>query len=417
MIQENPRMPVHSSNSFMHKSSRQILSALLLPLTAFIAGREASAAPLLQANDRVVIYGDSITEQRLYSRYLQQYIDCRYPELNVKFYNAGWGGDTAPGALNRLERDVLVQNPTVVTLFFGMNDGTYKPLTDEIAARYRTGMDGLLAKLKEKGIRVLVFTPGCVDYDKQAKLRTADYNATLSALGDIGKELAAKYGFAFHDVIHPMLEFQTAQKAGDPAFSMIPDSVHPNPAGHLVMAHLMLEGLGAEPMPALGKIDLATGSGEGLKLAGKSEEVITLEATSPKNLPFWSDPNSANVMRASGFEAFAGTGLTVRGLATGRYRVAIDGAPAGDYDADQLETGVSIPGSFSRTAKRLHDLIEAKENNYFSAWRGVRLPLNDTPGSGVIVEKLMAADDAFDTLIHEVSKPGAKTTITLTALK
>ena len=82
----------------------------------------ARAEPVLKAGDRVVLYGDSITEQRQYTRFIQQYIQCRYPELKVNFYNAGWSGDTAGGGFGRLERDVLLLKPTVVTLFFGMKD-------------------------------------------------------------------------------------------------------------------------------------------------------------------------------------------------------------------------------------------------------------------------------------------------------
>lgn len=63
-----------------------------------------------------MIYGDSITEQRLYSRYVQHYIQCRYPEINIIFFNADWGGDTAAGALKRLERDVLVLKPTLESI-------------------------------------------------------------------------------------------------------------------------------------------------------------------------------------------------------------------------------------------------------------------------------------------------------------
>ena len=88
------------------KTSRSWL--VLAALAMILLPRVGWSALALKADDRIVIYGDSITEQRIYSRYLQQYLYCRYPELKLKFFNAGWGGDTAVGALNRLERDVLV---------------------------------------------------------------------------------------------------------------------------------------------------------------------------------------------------------------------------------------------------------------------------------------------------------------------
>ena len=203
-------------------------------------GSLVHAAPVLKADDRVVIYGDSITEQRLYSRFVQQYIQCRYPELKVKFYNAGWSGDTAGGAFNRLERDVLWLNPTVVTLFFGMNDGSYCPTAEGITSAFKQNEDKIITALKAKGIRVVVYTPGAVDYDRQQKLAACKYNDNLEALGKAALELARQYQLPSADVFHPMVAFQTAQKARNPGFTMIPDSVHPSPAGHLVMAQEML---------------------------------------------------------------------------------------------------------------------------------------------------------------------------------
>jgi lysophospholipase L1-like esterase len=87
---------------------------------------------ILKKNDCVVFLGDSITEQQLYSNYVETYLALRYPELNLSFFNAGWGGDTVPGGLARLERDVLALKPTVVTICYGMNDGAYCPASEEI---------------------------------------------------------------------------------------------------------------------------------------------------------------------------------------------------------------------------------------------------------------------------------------------
>src|SRR5438309_1990099 len=41
--------------------------------------------------DRVVFLGDSITEQRLYTTYIETYLLTRFPTWNLQFRNAGWG--------------------------------------------------------------------------------------------------------------------------------------------------------------------------------------------------------------------------------------------------------------------------------------------------------------------------------------
>src|SRR5690349_981656 len=50
---------------------------------------------LIKDGDRVVFLGDSITEQRLYTTYIEAYALTRYPKWNLTFRNVGWGGDTS----------------------------------------------------------------------------------------------------------------------------------------------------------------------------------------------------------------------------------------------------------------------------------------------------------------------------------
>ncbi len=380
-----------------------------------LASGAAQAAPVLQAGDRVVLYGDSITEQRLYSRFVQQYIQCRYPELKVKFYNAGWSGDTAGGGFNRLERDVLLLNPTVVTLFFGMNDGGYRPMDAGITANFKRNEEKIITALKAKGVRVVVYTPGAVDYDRQKKLGECNYNDNLESLGKAALELAQHYELPHADVFHPMVTFQTAQKAKQPGFTIIPDAVHPNGPGHLMMAQEMLKGLGAEPMPPLGALDLKGGAGDGLRVVSQQPAQVVLETTRPMNLPFWFEGGSLAVMRDSGFLAMASGKLTVKGLAAGYYKLALNGADCGKFSADELAAGVGVAGNTFAPAQRLHDLIQRKEDSYYTAWRQVRLPLADIAGSQQIVEGLMAADEGYQTVIHNLAAPLAKGTFTLTA--
>ena len=51
----------------------------------------------LKSGDRVVFYGDSITDQRLYTVITETYVVTRYPALDVTFVHSGWGGDKVSG--------------------------------------------------------------------------------------------------------------------------------------------------------------------------------------------------------------------------------------------------------------------------------------------------------------------------------
>src|SRR3954466_10378616 len=120
------------------KVVHRFLIVLLLAISALGQTRDFA----LKSGDRVVFFGDSITEQRLYTSYVQQFVMSRYPELNVTFINSGWPGDAVNsnpcvpcagvGALARIERDVVAYKPTVVTLLFGMNDGLYKDFDPDL---------------------------------------------------------------------------------------------------------------------------------------------------------------------------------------------------------------------------------------------------------------------------------------------
>src|SRR4051812_23512859 len=94
-----------------------VLNLLFIPF--------AIAQAQLQQNDVIAITGDSITEQKQYSVFMEDYLLMCRPELKVQATQFGWGGETAIGFFNRVGNDCLVFKPTVATTFFGMNDGGY----------------------------------------------------------------------------------------------------------------------------------------------------------------------------------------------------------------------------------------------------------------------------------------------------
>jgi hypothetical protein len=97
---------------------------LLLALAASASlGRAADAK--LDCGDYVAVIGDSITEQRLYSLYIEDYLLMCRPAADLRVTQFGWGGESAPGFAGRMANDALRFRPTVATTCFGMNDGGY----------------------------------------------------------------------------------------------------------------------------------------------------------------------------------------------------------------------------------------------------------------------------------------------------
>lgn len=94
---------------------------------------------VLKKGDQLAIVGDSITEQKQYSRFIEDYLLACTPELGLQIFQFGWSGERAPGLANRMENDLVPWKPTVVTTAFGMNDGSYRPYIDAIGKAYEDG--------------------------------------------------------------------------------------------------------------------------------------------------------------------------------------------------------------------------------------------------------------------------------------
>ena len=89
----------------------------------------AATAPAggLKDNDFLAICGDSITEQKLYSLYIEDYLLMCRPHANLRAMQFGWGGEVVGGFLGR-RSNVLRFPVTAATTCYGMNDGGYGPL-------------------------------------------------------------------------------------------------------------------------------------------------------------------------------------------------------------------------------------------------------------------------------------------------
>src|SRR6266404_6209909 len=92
---------------------------------------------ILKKGDRLAICGDSITEQKMYSRIMEDYLTMCVPELQVEVRQYGWSCERAPGFLARMTNDCLRFKPTVATPCYGMNDHEYRPYEEKIGQVYR----------------------------------------------------------------------------------------------------------------------------------------------------------------------------------------------------------------------------------------------------------------------------------------
>ena len=70
---------------------------LWIACTALALLSSWSTAQSLQLADRVAICGDSITEQKMYSMYMEDYLLICQPQAQVQAIQFGWSGETTWG--------------------------------------------------------------------------------------------------------------------------------------------------------------------------------------------------------------------------------------------------------------------------------------------------------------------------------
>ena len=255
----------------------------------------------LQPGDYVAVIGDSITEQRIYSQFIEDYLLMCKPAADLRVTQFGWSGETAPGFAARMSNDCLRFQPMVATTCFGMNDGGYAPMDPAKAQRYRDGQKSIVEQLKKAGVRVVVVgSPGCVDADsfRKSPELAEMYNKVLAQERDIAKAVAEEQGMVFADVFDPMTNVMTQAKAKyGKAYNLAGgDGVHPDRNGHLVMAYAFLKALGCDGAIGTITVDLGAGKAEasdGHKVLSSKDGVVEVES-SRYPFCFFGDPTQTS---------------------------------------------------------------------------------------------------------------------------
>jgi lysophospholipase L1-like esterase len=323
----------------------------------FIGCPAAGAELALQKGDFVAVVGDSITEQKQYSVFIEDYLLMARPADSLRAAQFGWGGETAHGFAGRMENDMLRFHPTVVTTCFGMNDGGYSRMTPEKADRYRAKQTEIVRKCKAAGVRVIVVgSPGCVDADKYHNDSNAAsmYNQVLAAERDIAREVAQAEGVLFADVYSAMFDAMTKSKFkyGYTYHVGGGDGVHPEANGQLCMAFAFLKALGCSG--DLGRIDVNLAdnkitASDGHSVLSSDPTAVELVSSRYPFCFFGADdsPNSTrSILPYLPFNAELNRlMLAVTGGKAERYRVTW-GAASREFSAAELANGINLAADF-----------------------------------------------------------------------
>ena len=340
------------------------LCAGLLLTTICFASAQTATPPVtsdfaVHDGDRVVLYGDSITDQRLYSTFVEEYVLTRFPAWKVQWTQSGVGGDKVSGGAKgpidlRIQRDILPYKPNLVTIMLGMNDGYYRPPNAAVQKTYQDGYRSMVDTILNgaPGVKLTLLGPSPYDDITQP---TEQINEVMQAYSQFDRSEADRTRQSFVDLNAPVVDVLQKVKAAQPdlASRLIPDRVHPAEGVHWVMAATILKAWHAPSLVSSVTVDaheakatdVQNASVTDVKREKKTEELqwTAIENALPLPLPLAAtDPVSDVALEAGNVEALDQETLTVTGLAAGSYALTIDDQPVANFTADALQHGINL---------------------------------------------------------------------------
>ncbi|MGA2170489.1 MAG: SGNH/GDSL hydrolase family protein [Terracidiphilus sp.] len=412
--------------------------ALCTVLASTLCAAQQPKSFYLKSGDNVLTYGDSIAEQRLYSAIVEAFVATRYPSLNVSFVNSGWGGDTVYGGGGgpidtRLKRDVFPYHPNVVTIMRGMNDGAYRPATDENDQKFSSGYRHIVESLRANlpGVRITAIKPS--PYDNVTRPHASngipdfEYNEVLRGFGMWIGNYAEQEHLDTADMNTNVVTMLRNAYALDPetAKTIVPDRVHPSFAGHMVMAEELLKAWGARPVVSAVTIDAS-------KPAAKIETATDAKITELSNHGSlsWTELDDALPLPFKQWEDMWGSGavvtlvikisdltdalnlqiLKVKGLHAGTYSVKIDGDSIGAFNSDEFAAGVNLAllkTPATEQAMKVYQLVVSQEDIHFDWWRHIEVPLADDglQQSASAIDSMRALEGGIENKAHKAAQP------------
>ncbi len=258
-----------------------LVASFVLLWPALAVAADAPPSPIVALTGRrVLILGDSITQDGRYVSFLEYALRRLAPDATCDLISVGLSAETVSGlsershpfprpcVIERLDRALTAVKPDVVLACYGMNDGVYAPPSPERLAAFQRGLRQLIAAVRAHGLPLVLITPPVFDPAPiRARLAPPDavafgydhpysnYDHVLAEFARVENSLH-EAGVTLVDLHTTMAAALAARRQSDPAFSFTADGVHPGDAGHAFIARTLLTALGypdepLTPPPAL----------------------------------------------------------------------------------------------------------------------------------------------------------------------
>lgn len=168
--------------------------------------------------------------QDAYPRLLHDLLCSRFPMAVINVIVTSIGGENAVSGAKRLESDVLIHKPSILTIDYGRND-MFCPL-EEVEKAWRRMIEGAL----EKNCKILLITPapdcGQPYYEIEKKLNSDEEITAMIA------RLATEYEIGMADAEGA---FHKELSSGKSISDFLLSVNHPGRAGHQIIAGEILQ--------------------------------------------------------------------------------------------------------------------------------------------------------------------------------
>lgn len=210
-------------------------------------------------NSKLLFIGDSITDAGRdpsgeatpwgapgtghgYVSLIEAWLGAARPADRLRVINRGTSGHTVRDLAARWKTDVLDLQPDLVSIMIGINDVWRQfdcPLRIETHVRlddYRATLADLVARTRPQVKTLVLATPYLIEPNRADPMR-----AMMDAYGAVVRELAARHDAVFIDT---QAAFDAVTAHTHP-MALAWDRIHPQPAGHMILARAFLSALGA----------------------------------------------------------------------------------------------------------------------------------------------------------------------------
>ncbi|MEP6749190.1 MAG: GDSL-type esterase/lipase family protein [Bacteroidota bacterium] len=220
------------------------MKKIIIALTAFFT---LTASTTIQKKQRIVFFGDSITEAGVkpngFITKIGDMLKQKGLDNNYELIGAGIGGNKIYDLYLRMEDDVLAKNPDIVVVWVGVNDVWHKRSfgTGTDADKFEKFYNAIIKKLQVKNIKILICTPASIGEKTDF---SNELDGDLNKYSSIIRNIAKNNNCQLIDLRKLVLAYNlTNNKDNKDRGVLTVDGVHLNDVGNSVVADEMYKAL------------------------------------------------------------------------------------------------------------------------------------------------------------------------------